>query len=97
MLSMRGYCPVFSYFRLSEVDLVVRSCIVRRAVIDRVGQLDEAFRPIEWDEANRCCRLRAGGFAAATCGGERLATGLIRPTAFPNEIARPEMTYSELP
>ena len=73
MVSTRGPGTVWSYFRLSEVDIVVRPWVVRRAVIEKVGPLDEAFRPIEWDEADLCYRLRAAGWKAATCGYERLA------------------------
>ena len=73
MVSTRGYGTMMSYFRLSEVDIVVRPWIVRRAAIEKVGPLDEAFRPIEWDEADLCYRLRAAGWKTATCGYERLA------------------------
>lgn len=73
MVSTCGYGTVLSYFRLSEVDIVVRPWVVRREVIAKVGPLDEAFRPIEWDEADLCYRLRQGGWKAATCGYERLA------------------------
>ena len=73
MVSTRGYGTVASYFRLSEVDIVVRPWVVRREAIEKVGPLDEAFRPIEWDEADLCFRLREAGWKAATCGYERLA------------------------
>lgn len=61
-----------NWFRLQEVDIVIRPWIVRRACIDRVGALDEAFRPTEWDEADLACRIRQAGWRVATCGYERL-------------------------
>jgi glycosyltransferase involved in cell wall biosynthesis len=61
-----------NWFVLQEVDLVIRPWIVRRACLDRVGPLDEAFRPTEWDEADLACRIRQAGWKVATCGYERL-------------------------
>ena len=61
-----------NWFRLQEVDIVIRPWIVRRACFDRVGALDEAFRPTEWDEADLACRIRQAGWKVATCGYERL-------------------------
>ena len=61
-----------NWFRLQEVDIVIRPWIVRRACIERVGPLDEAFRPTEWDEADLAYRIREGGWKVATCGYERL-------------------------
>jgi GT2 family glycosyltransferase len=61
-----------NWFRLQEVDVVIRPWIVRRACIDRVGLLDEAFRPTEWDEADLAYRIREAGWKVATCGYERL-------------------------
>lgn len=61
----------FNWVRLTEVDAVVRPWIVRRACLDRVGPLDEAFRPTEWDEADLCYRIRAAGWKIATHGYER--------------------------
>lgn len=61
-----------NWFRLQEVDSVIRPWIVRRACLDRVGLLDEAFRPTEWDEADLAFRIRAEGWKVATCGYERL-------------------------
>jgi O-antigen biosynthesis protein len=61
-----------NWFRLQEVDAVIRPWIVRRASIDRVGILDEAFVPTEWDEADLACRIREAGWKVATCGYERL-------------------------
>ncbi len=61
-----------NWFRLQEVDVVIRPWIVRRASVDRVGPLDEAFRPTEWDEADLALRIREAGWRVATCGYERL-------------------------
>jgi GT2 family glycosyltransferase len=62
----------WNWLRLQEVDAVIRPWVVRKAGIDRVGALDEAFRPTEWDEADLSFRLRAAGWHVATCGFERL-------------------------
>jgi GT2 family glycosyltransferase len=61
-----------NWFRLQEVDIVIRPWIVRRACLERVGALDEAFRPTEWDEADLAYRIREAGWKVATCGYERL-------------------------
>jgi GT2 family glycosyltransferase len=61
-----------NWFRVQEVDAVIRPWIVRRACIDRVGILDEAFVPTEWDEADLAYRIREAGWRVATCGYERL-------------------------
>jgi glycosyltransferase involved in cell wall biosynthesis len=61
-----------NWFRLQEVDAVIRPWVVRRACVDRVGRLDEAFRPTEWDEADLAFRIRQAGWKIATCGYERL-------------------------
>jgi O-antigen biosynthesis protein len=61
-----------NWFRLQEVDIVIRPWVVRRACLDRVGPLDEAFRPTEWDEADLACRIRRSGWKVATSGYERL-------------------------
>ena len=61
-----------NWFRLQEVDVVIRPWVVRRATLDRVGPLDEAFRPTEWDEADLAYRIREAGWKVATCGYERL-------------------------
>ena len=61
-----------NWFRLYEVDVVIRPWVIRKACIDRVGPLDEAFRPTEWDEADLAYRLREAGWKVATCGYERL-------------------------
>ncbi len=62
----------WNWFRLQEVDAVIRPWVVRRTCIDRVGNLDEAFRPTEWDEADLAFRIRKAGWRIATCGYERL-------------------------
>jgi glycosyltransferase involved in cell wall biosynthesis len=61
-----------NWVRLQEVDILIRPWVVRRATIDRVGLLDEAFRPTEWDEADLAYRIREAGWKVATCGYERL-------------------------
>ena len=61
-----------NWIRLQEVDAVIRPWVVRRACLDRVGLLDEAFRPTEWDEADLAFRIREAGWTVATCGYERL-------------------------
>lgn len=63
--------PPWNWLRLVEVDAVVRPWVVRRACIERVGGLDEAFRPTEWDEADLCYRIRTAGWRIATHGYER--------------------------
>lgn len=62
----------FNWMRLQEVDAVIRPWIVRRACLDRVGMLDEAFRPTEWDEADLAFRIREAGWKVAAHGYERL-------------------------
>jgi glycosyltransferase involved in cell wall biosynthesis len=62
-----------NWLRLAEVDIVIRPWVVRRACIDKVGPLDEAFCPIEWDEADLAYRIRErGGWKVATHDYERL-------------------------
>lgn len=61
-----------NWFRIQEVDAVIRPWIVRRACLERVGLLDEAFVPTEWDEADLAFRIRQAGWKVATCGYERL-------------------------
>ena len=61
-----------NWLRLQEVDIVIRPWAVRRACIEKVGRLDESFRPTEWDEADLCFRIRQGGWKTATHGYERL-------------------------
>ncbi len=65
-----GAAP-FNWVRWTEVDAVMRPWVVRRACLDRVGLLDEAFRPTEWDEADLCYRIRGAGWKVATHGYER--------------------------
>jgi len=61
-----------NWLRLQEVDAVIRPWIVRTACLDRVGYLDEAFVPTEWDEADLAFRIRAAGWRIATHGYERI-------------------------
>jgi glycosyltransferase involved in cell wall biosynthesis len=63
---------LLNWIRLQEVDVVIRPWVVRRACLDRVGMLDEAFRPTEWDEADLAYRIRDAGWKVATHGYERL-------------------------
>jgi glycosyltransferase involved in cell wall biosynthesis len=66
-----GPAPL-NWLRLQEVDAVIRPWIVRRACLERVGPLDEAFRPTEWDESDLAFRIREAGWRVATGGYERL-------------------------
>jgi GT2 family glycosyltransferase len=61
----------FNWFRLQEIDIVIRPWVVRRECIEKVGNLDEAFRPTEWDEADLCYRIRQAGWKTAAHGYER--------------------------
>jgi GT2 family glycosyltransferase len=61
-----------NWFRVQEVDTVIRPWLVRRECLERVGLLDEAFVPTEWDEADLAFRIRAAGWKVGTCGYERL-------------------------
>jgi predicted Rdx family selenoprotein len=61
-----------NWWRLQEVDAVIRPWAVRTACLQRVGMLDEAFVPTEWDEADLAFRIREAGWKIATCGYERL-------------------------
>ena len=61
-----------NWFRLTEVDIVIRPWVVRRVCIEKVGPLDLAFCPIEWDEADLAYRIREGGWKVATHCYERL-------------------------
>jgi glycosyltransferase involved in cell wall biosynthesis len=60
-----------NWFRLQEVDIVIRPWVVRRECLDRVGLMDEAFCPHEWDEADLCMRIRRENWKIATHGYER--------------------------
>jgi GT2 family glycosyltransferase len=71
MTSSIGEGPL-NWLRLTEVDIVIRPWVVRRACIEKVGPLDEAFCPIEWDEADLAYRIRKGGWLVATHNYERL-------------------------
>jgi hypothetical protein len=66
-----GPTPI-NWFVLQEVDSVIRPWAVRRACLDAVGLLDEAFAPTEWDEGDLCFRIRAAGWKIATHGYERV-------------------------
>jgi len=61
-----------NWINLQEVDAMIRPWIVRRACLERVGMLDEVFRPTEWDEADLAFRIREAGWKVATYGYERL-------------------------
>ncbi len=60
-----------NWLRLQEIDAVIRPWVVRRACLDRVGLLDEAFVPTGWDEADLAFRIRQAGWRVATHGYER--------------------------
>jgi O-antigen biosynthesis protein len=60
-----------NWFCLFEVDAVIRPWAVRRACLDRVGSLDEAFVPTGWDESDLAFRIREAGWKVATHGYER--------------------------
>lgn len=62
----------WNWIRVQEVDALVRPWVVRRECLEKVGALDEAFVPTEWDEADLGFRIRAAGWKVATCGYERL-------------------------
>jgi GT2 family glycosyltransferase len=62
----------WNWFRIQEVDGVIRPWIVRRVCLEKVGSLDEAFVPTEWDESDLAYRIRQAGWLTATCGYERL-------------------------
>jgi glycosyltransferase involved in cell wall biosynthesis len=61
-----------NWFRLQEVDAVIRPWVVRRTCLDRVGLLDEAFVPTGWDEADLAFRIRRAGWCVAAHGYERV-------------------------
>lgn len=71
MVTTIGEGPL-NWLRLSEVDIVIRPWVVRRTCVEKVGPLDEAFCPIEWDEADFAYRIRQGGWKVATHCYERL-------------------------
>ena len=73
--STLGSAP-WNWVRLQEIDAVIRPWIVRRACFDRVGVLDEAFRPTEWDESDLAFRIREAGWRVATFGYERVGAYL---------------------
>ncbi len=61
----------FNWFFLKDVDIVIRPWVIRRACLDAVGPLDEAYRPTEWDEADLCYRIRQSGRSVAIHAYER--------------------------
>ena len=65
-----GPAPV-NWFRLQEVDSRHPPLGGAARVPRRVGCLDEAFRPTEWDEADLAYRIRQAGWRVATYGYER--------------------------
>lgn len=66
-----GSAPL-NWFRLQEVDGVIRPWVVRRRCLEAVGYLDEAFVPTEWDEIDLAFRIRRAGWRVATHGYERV-------------------------
>jgi O-antigen biosynthesis protein len=62
----------WNWLRIQEVDSIIRPWVIRRECLERVGLLDEAFVPTEWDEADLAFRVRQAGWKVATCGYERL-------------------------
>ena len=62
----------WNWIRVQEVDIVIRPWVVRRACLDEVGPLDEAFVPTEWDEADLAFRIRRAGWRIGTHGYERV-------------------------
>jgi glycosyltransferase involved in cell wall biosynthesis len=66
-----GPAPL-NWFSLAEVDAVIRPWAIRRACLDRVGLLDEAFVPTGWDEADLAFRIREAGWKVAVHGYERV-------------------------
>ena len=63
---------LWNWVRLQEVDSTIRPWAIRRECLERVGLLDEAFVPTEWDEADLAFRVRAACWKVASCGYERL-------------------------
>jgi GT2 family glycosyltransferase len=84
-----GHGPA-NWLRLQEVDAVIRPWVVRRTCLDRVGLLDEAFRPTEWDEADLAFRIRRAGWRVATYGYERLGAYFHRGST---TIGTPSRAY----
>lgn len=68
--------PVLNWWRIQEVDFVIRPWVVRRDLLGRVGSLDSAFALSEWDEADLCFRGRQAGWRIGTHGYERLGAYL---------------------
>lgn len=73
MVPSVGGVPGLNWLQLAEVDIVIRPWVVRRSCIEAAGPLDEAFCPIEWDEADLAYRIRErAGLKVATYCYERL-------------------------
>jgi GT2 family glycosyltransferase len=62
----------WNWLRLHEVDGVVRPWAVRRACLEKVGLLDESYRPTEWDESDLAFRIQEAGWRVGAHGYERL-------------------------
>ncbi len=60
-----------NWFRIFEIDGVIRPWAVRRDCLDRVGMLDEAYQPTGWDESDLAYRIRGAGWHVAVHGYER--------------------------
>ncbi len=71
LVSTLGTGSILNWIRLTEVDIVIRPWVVRRDCLDRVGLLDEAFCPTEWDEADLAYRIRGAGYKVAVYSYER--------------------------
>jgi GT2 family glycosyltransferase len=93
-----------NWFRLQEVDAVIRPWVVRRQCIDAVGLLDEAFVPTEWDEADLSFRIRAAGWRVATHGYERAGAyhhlgsttvGKVLPETYKQQVLRNGRLFHE--
>jgi O-antigen biosynthesis protein len=63
--------PFLNWWRIQEVDFVIRPWVLRREILARVGLLDPAFALSEWDEADLCFRIRQAGWRIGTHGYER--------------------------
>lgn len=62
----------WNWLSLQEVDGVIRPWVLRRTCLDRVGLLDEAYVPTEFDESDLAFRIRAAGWKVAVHGYQRL-------------------------
>jgi GT2 family glycosyltransferase len=50
---------------------MIRPWVVRRACVEKVGPLDEAFVPTEWDEPDFAFRIRRAGWRIGSHAYER--------------------------